>query len=132
MALSGSCLCGGVAFTADPPLRGVVTCHCTQCRKTSGHLWATTSVPLSQFHLLAQDSLRWFRSSDQAERGFCATCGSSLFWRPTGEDCISIAAGAFDGPTGLKIAEHIYVADKGDYYAVPDDAPHDPGWGSPD
>ena len=126
----GSCLCGAVAFEMEPPLRPVIACHCTQCRKTSGHYWATTSVPLEQFRLVADGGLRWFRSSEGAERGFCSLCGASLFWRPDGEARIAVAAGALDAPTGLAVAEHIFVADKGDYYAIADGLPQDPGWGT--
>lgn len=118
--MKGSCLCGAVRFEADPPLRDVLVCHCTQCRKTSGHVWAATSVPHSQFRLTQDAGLRWFKSSEIATRGFCTTCGSSLFWQPSGEDRISIAAGALDGATGLKIAEHWCLEDKGDYYPAPD------------
>ncbi len=61
----------------------------------------------------------WYASSDTARRGFCATCGSNLFWDGAGEN-LSIFAGTIDGATGLTIAGHIYCADKGDYYDIPD------------
>jgi hypothetical protein len=113
----GSCLCGNVRFEATGPLRDVLACHCTQCRKTSGHYWAATTVPSDRFRLTEDRGLRWFRSSDAAERGFCKDCGASLLWKPTREDRISIAPGAFDGPTGLTVAEHWFAEDAGDYYA---------------
>lgn len=116
----GSCLCGGVRYTVKGPMRPVKACHCRQCRKTSGHYVAMTSVPLDAFHLDADDTLAWFASSDDAERGFCKACGSSLFWKPNGENRVSIAAGTLDGPTGLTISEHIFGQDAGDYYDVPD------------
>jgi hypothetical protein len=114
---AGSCLCGGVTFVATGPLRHVIACHCGQCRRTSGHFWAATSVPMHRFQLTHTSTLRWYRSSDAARRGFCCTCGASLFWRPDAEPRIAIAAGALDGPTGLRIDRHIYQADAGDYYA---------------
>jgi hypothetical protein len=114
--MEGGCLCGGVRFRLDPPLREVIACHCSQCRKTSGHVWAATSVPMERFHLLAAGSLRWFQSSAKARRGFCATCGASLFWEPLGEGRISVAAGALDGPTGLTIESGWFLEDAGDYY----------------
>lgn len=117
--MKGSCLCGAVRFEVDPPLRDVVVCHCSQCRKTSGHIWAATSVPHDRFRLTEESGLRWFPSSEKAKRGFCGTCGASLFWQPTGEARISIGAGVLDGPTGLKIAEEICLEDKGDYYPAP-------------
>lgn len=120
--MKGSCLCGHVRFEADAPLRAVVACHCTQCRKTSGHFWAATSVPKERFRLTEATGLRWFDSSDTARRGFCATCGSSLFWEPAGGTTMHIAAGALDGATGLQVAEHWFVQDKGDYYDIGGDA----------
>lgn len=113
---SGSCLCGGVRFEADGPLRDVWACHCGQCRRTSGHYWAATSVPLERLRLVADDTLTWFDSSAAARRGFCRRCGASLFWKPAGEERMAIAAGAFDGPTGLGTARHIHTGDSGDYY----------------
>jgi hypothetical protein len=35
-ALSGSCLCGGIAYRASGPFTVVARCHCVQCRKASG------------------------------------------------------------------------------------------------
>jgi len=76
------------------------------------------------FMVEGEDSLTWYRASPAARRGFCATCGSHLFWQADGEARVSIAAGSFDGPTGLTIAKHIYCADKGDYYEITDSAAH--------
>jgi len=123
---SGSCLCGGVNYQVRGSLRDVVACHCSQCRKTSGHFVAMTSVTADAISFLASNSLVWYRSSDAAERGFCHVCGGNLFWRYLDGDTVSIAAGTLDAPTGLKISEHIYVADKSDYYALDDTVPKKP------
>lgn len=120
--MRGSCLCGAVEFQAEPPLRPVIACHCTQCRKTSGHYWAATSVPQDRFQWIRSDGLRWFQSSPHAQRGFCGTCGASLFWKPDGEERISIAAGSLDGETGLSIEIHWHLEDSGDYYSRPSQA----------
>jgi hypothetical protein len=71
--------------------------------------------------VLEQDrGLTWFQSSARARRGFCAGCGSSLFWEPLGKNTISISAGTLEPPTGLKTVRHIYVAAAGDYYDISD------------
>lgn len=75
-----------------------------------------------KLHVDGIDQLTWFRASEDAERGFCTTCGSVLFWRRDNSDKTSIMAGCFDGDTGLTIDRHIFVADKGDYYEINDGA----------
>jgi len=122
--MNGSCLCGAVRYEVSGRLRPVVTCHCVQCRKTSGHFVAATSA--ARDSVAIRGKVTWFHASDIARRGFCGTCGSSLFWDGPGAN-ISIHAGTLDGPTGLKTAGHIYCADKGDYYEIADGMPQAPG-----
>jgi hypothetical protein len=126
--LSGHCLCGAVRFEATSDGGGVTACHCSQCRRWSGHYWASRNVPLAGFRFLAGESrVKWVRASDYARRGFCAECGASLFWHGYGleshRERIAIAAGSLDQPTGAAIDRHIFTADKGDYYDIADGAP---------
>ena len=115
---TGSCLCGGVRFELRGPLDAVIACHCTQCRKQTGHHWASTHTADADLYLISSDSLRWYRSSEQAQRGFCDRCGSSLFWKRVGATVTSVCVGSIDGPSGLTLGGHIFVADKGDYYCI--------------
>ena len=119
----GSCLCGAVSFEVAGELPGPDACHCHQCRKSSGHYFASTDAPKSSVTVHGQDNLTWFQSSERVRRGFCKTCGSSLFWDPIFRDVIGIAMGAFDQPTDTRLAIHIFVADKGDYYDIADGLP---------
>ena len=66
------------------------------------------------------------RSSAEARRGFCGTCGSNLFWDGGGAS-LSIMAGTFDPPTGLAMAGHVFVADKPDWYEIADELPQAEG-----
>ena len=121
---TGSCLCGAVAYRLEGDLRPSVACHCSQCRKTSGHYWSATQVTADQFTLTSDETLTWFASSETAKRGFCNRCGSSMFWIHEGDGgAISIASGTLDGPTGLHTDKHIFVKDKGDYYDIADGTP---------
>lgn len=61
------------------------------------------------------------RSETHARRGFCRSCGSSLFWEAPESETISIAAGALDEPTRLHVAAHVYTSHAGDYYQFEDD-----------
>lgn len=116
--VSGGCECGAVRYELTPPLRPAVACHCHQCRRTSGNYVNATSVPRERFALVSSETLRWYRSSQRARRGFCSECGSSLFWSADALDSISIMTGTIDGATGLHTVAHICVADKGDYYTI--------------
>jgi hypothetical protein len=126
--ISGGCLCGGVRYEIKGELRYVIACHCEQCRRTSGHFAAMTRTATADIAYTSLDTLKWYRSSDTAERGFCGECGSNLFWRPIGGDTTSITAGTLDTPTGLSIEKHIFVGAKSDYYELPDDLPKLDQW----
>lgn len=127
----GRCLCTGVRFEVCGPLRPIVYCHCTLCRRASGHFAAATACAPEKLRLISAESLRWYPSSEGAQRGFCGTCGSQLFWKPAHGRHISIWAGALDSPTGLGSATHIFLADKGDYYEITDGLPQWPQWPQP-
>lgn len=121
--LKGRCLCGAVCFELHPPLRDVIVCHCRQCAQWTGYAVAATAVAMENFTLTGgSDVLKWYASSDHADRGFCGTCGSSLFWRPSDGTRMSVLAGSLDPPTGLKVGAHIFTADKSDYYRISDEA----------
>jgi hypothetical protein len=98
-------------------------CHCSQCRKHSGHFFVSTDVPRAALTVHGEEHVTWFQSSEKVRRGFCSRCGSSLFWDPTHKDWLGIAMGAFDTPTNTTMAIHIHVADKGDYYEIADGLP---------
>ncbi|HAU42340.1 MAG TPA: aldehyde-activating protein [Gammaproteobacteria bacterium] len=118
VSVSGGCLCGQVRFTVQGPLREVLLCHCSQCRKMSGHFWAASSALRECVDIYEDTGLRWFQSSKEAKRGFCSFCGSSLFWSHAEKATLSFAAGALDGPTGLNTGAHIFFDDASDYYLV--------------
>lgn len=118
---TGRCECGAVAFEVDDPRDTVTFCHCSQCRRTSGHLWASTMAAEDSLRFTETRGLKWFASSDFAKRGFCTECGSSLFYKMHSEDKIAIAVGAFDDISGFKAGKHIFCKDKGAYYSIASD-----------
>ncbi|MEP1207459.1 MAG: GFA family protein [Rhizobiaceae bacterium] len=122
--VAGSCNCGGVKFTVTGHLREVIACHCSQCRKQSGHFYAATSAANGDLQIEQSGSLKWYAASDDAKRGFCSDCGSALFWQRNGGENTSILAGSLEGDAGgIKLDRHIHVADKGAYYEIEDGLP---------
>lgn len=121
-------MCGAVAFEAELLRETVDACHCEQCRRWSGHFWASVNARRDAVTFLrGEDGIGWFRTSDHVRRGFCRTCGSALFWQPDRHPkyshILSISAGSLDMPTGVQLSEHIFVGEKGDYYDLSDGLP---------
>ena len=120
--LQGRCLCGGVSFLARPARLRAGVCHCKMCRRWGGGL--PFVVVNAAVELQSGDSLRWHKSSPWGERGFCATCGSSLFFRGGGAAEWAVSAGALDDDGAISaLREHIFIDDKPAFYDLADSAP---------
>ncbi|MCR8724974.1 GFA family protein [Frigidibacter sp. ROC022] len=126
--LGASCLCGGVRFRLPQPDGPVTACHCRQCRKTSGHYSASFDLPEAALIWDSRETLAEYATPGGATRGFCRRCGSSLWFRAAdGGFCVE--AGAVEGPTGLRLAAHIWTGARGDYYRISDALPQHEGPG---
>jgi len=118
LSLKASCLCGGIKLKTQGYHRNIQNCHCIQCMKTHGHHAAYTNVEERNVKFLKKRTLKWFKSSKRAKRGFCNKCGASLFFKIIGAKTISIAAGMFNRPVKLKTTTNIFVKGKLDYYKL--------------
>ncbi len=125
---TGGCLCGAVRYRVEAELREIHACHCSQCRRVSGHYAAFSACANEALVFEKNDGLAWYESSPGTRRGFCRKCGATLFWDDSSRSHIAVAAGSLDEPTGLTLAGHIFVADKGDYYQIADGLPQEQGW----
>src|SRR5262245_3023838 len=96
---TGRCLCGEVRYEVSGPLRDVINCHCTMCRRVG--FVANVGVARSAFTLLADRTLRSYASSPAVNRFFCGTCGAQIYWDPLRRDYVVVAAGTLDQPTCL-------------------------------
>ena len=96
--------------------RAPEACHCTQCRKHTGHFLAAVNVRREALTIFGSEHVKWYRSSEKVERGFCSTCAIRRSFRnPTidGYKWIAVAMGTFDSPTGVRLSKHTFVGDKG-------------------
>ena len=118
LSLKANCLCGGIQLRTQGYHRNIKNCHCIQCMKTHGHYAAYTNIEERNVKFLKKRTLKWFRSSKRAKRGFCNRCGASLFFKVVGSKNISIAAGMFNRPVKLKTTMNIFVKVKSGYYKL--------------
>ncbi len=126
--ITGGCLCGAIRYSAITARDIVTLCHCTECRRFTGHHWAAVRVLERDLQISGSAKLAWYAHSETARRGFCADCGSSLIFRFNDADFLGIAAGSIDTPTGLTAGQHIFCNEKGDYYEIADGVPQSESW----
>jgi hypothetical protein len=117
----GRCLCGAVRYQVTGRLRDVVDCHCERCRRFTGHHMAATAADVSGIEVEDPGRrLTWY-AVPGAAYGFCAGCGSSLFWRgDSTPQQWSVCAGTLEPPTGLRTVEAWWVSQASDYCTRPD------------
>jgi len=113
--LKGQCLCGDVQF--ETPLPGHIdACHCTTCRNWNGGPFIGADFR-DGIKITKDKGLTWYESSDWAKRGFCKTCGASLFYCLKNDPYFwSVAGGALNLPNGLALGKEIFIDEKPDYY----------------
>ncbi len=101
MRLTGGCLCGAVRYVADEPLAGPTSsyyCHCKMCQKLSGSAFVVGVKARKKSFRFTRGEAKVFKTSEICERGFCADCGSRLFYRPFETDWLGIDTGSLDEP----------------------------------
>ena len=113
--MTGRCLCSGVRFALAGPARDVVVCHCSLCRRSGTLAGAYTAVDRDGLRTSSSETLSWYVDVNGRNRGFCARCGSTLFWATEEGATISVSAGALDGPTGLAVERHVFLEDTADW-----------------
>ncbi|CAN5912030.1 GFA family protein [soil metagenome] len=123
---TGECLCGAVRFSAESPSIWSAHCHCTMCQRAHGAAFVTwVGVEVGKSEVRDPDGvLSWYDSSDEAQRGFCSRCGSSLFFRSSrwpGE--LHIARAGFTGPVDRAPEGHDYYDTRVEWFAFDDDLP---------
>lgn len=121
MSRTGGCLCGAVRYRIAAVPDHADACHCGMCRKWSGGVFLAVAVAPGDLIFENEDNLACYPSSDWAERAFCKTCGSSLFYRLTvpgpHRGACHVGIGSLDDPSDLPLVSEIFIDEKPDGYA---------------
>jgi hypothetical protein len=119
--VTGHCLCGAVTITVTAMHAEVDVCHCAMCQRWGGAFYAGVKGEAAE--IKGEDAITIYRSSPWAERAFCGTCGSNLWYRFLPTDARSFLAGLFDLPKGFGIEQQIFVDEKPDWYDLAQESP---------
>ena len=118
--LSGGCQCGAVRFHVGRVKKSTI-CHCRMCQKAFGSYFAP---------LVMVDDVTWtrgapkyFRSSNLAQRGFCAECGTPLGYLEA-DGGLELAGGAFDDPAAVAPVQQINVSSRQPFFDTLPSVPH--------
>lgn len=127
-SFDGACLCGELTFRIVGPTKWCAHCHCSLCQRAHGAAFVTwIGVEAGQLELTRSDSLQWFASSEEAERGFCSRCGSSVLFRSSrwpGE--VHIARANVAGEIDREPSMHAFTATAVDWVHLSDELPRKP------
>ena len=111
----GRCLCGAVEVTARQPANKVGACHCRMCRRWGGGPFIEIDCG-TDIEFAGEDNIAVFDSSDWAERGFCRTCGTHLFYRLKDSGQHMVPVGLFEDDDGLVFETQVFIDERPAYY----------------
>jgi|SRR5690606_35680028 len=112
----GTCLCGAVKVTARTKSNHTEACHCTMCQKWgSGPFFSVQCEGDVSFE--GNEHIVVFSSSEWAERGFCKTCGTHIFYRLKQEGFYAIPIGILADSGHWEFTEQIFIDEKPTFYS---------------
>jgi hypothetical protein len=114
--VNGACLCGAVKISIDSPPPTFDACHCSMCRRWGGGPGLTIESGKG-FKITGEENISVYRSSEWAERGFCKSCGSHLFYRFRNGSFCNFTLGLFEGTENFSFKMQIYVDDQPPNYS---------------
>jgi len=123
---TGGCQCGAVRYRAEGELGFPHLCHCRMCQKAAGNFFMPFGGVVRENFSLTRGAPAWFQSSETVKRGFCAECGTPLFY-DGGAGHISITLGSLDDPQAVKPAMQTNLAHKMSWFGELDTLQHEAG-----
>jgi hypothetical protein len=100
-AITGGCQCGAVRYRVEQELDDPHLCHCRMCQKAAGNYFMPLGGAKPENLKITRGKPTWFNSSDPVKRGFCAACGTPLFFAGANGSYISVTLGSLDDPTSV-------------------------------
>ena len=128
--VTGTCLCGGVAFEIHGVVSPMQYCHATRCRKATGSAFAAELAALAS-------TLRWIRGAELVttyeapllreppayRHAFCRVCGSPVPVALEGTEFVVLHAGVLDGEPDTRPFRHIFVKQQAPWHSITDAMP---------
>ena len=125
--ITGGCLCGAVRYTAEAEAASATVCHCRDCQKFTGSVFAAL-IMVPKAALTLTGPVKTFTgvggSGKPILRHFCPECGSSIAEEPgTRPGMVILTVGTFDDPSVATPAREIFRDDAVPWVQVQGDIP---------
>jgi hypothetical protein len=107
---TGRCLCGAVTVAVSGLGDEISACFCDLCRRWGGGLQMGIEAPADRVRI--DGPVKVHRSSKLAERAWCDTCGSALFFRyVSGRETgyLELSPGLFENAGGARLTRVVYA-----------------------
>lgn len=126
-ALSGSCICGAIAFEVRTPIQAAHNCHCTRCRRARSAAHACNGITevSGVVFVRGADALVTYELPEAQffAQAFCRTCGAIMPRIDKTRGIAVIPYGSLDGDPLVPPEDHIYVSAKSPWHPITDSLP---------
>jgi len=127
----GGCLCGAVRFFITGPIRNIVYCHCSRCRRAQGSAFAANGiVDAEDFEITkGAHNLTSYESMPGKTKHFCRVCGSPIISKNRADPTVvRVRLGTIESPITERPVAHIFATSKANWEEITDDLPQYPGY----
>ena len=128
---AGGCLCGSVRFEITGPIRNIVYCHCSQCRKAQGSAFATNGiVRASDFKIVSETNvLTGYEPTPGQAKYFCKICGSPILSKTESKpEQVRVRLGTIESDISERPLAHVFVTSKANWEEICGDLPQYEGY----
>ncbi|TWF56852.1 GFA family protein [Neorhizobium alkalisoli] len=130
--LTGGCQCGAIRYSTRGPVTDRAICHCRMCQKAVGSVvWPFFTVDVADLEW-TRGRPALYRSSEAAERGFCAACGTPISFQPVGKSAIDLSIGTLDDPAAIEPDKQYFAGQRMPWFHAMATLPEQPSSASPD
>lgn len=116
----GKCLCGSVELEVEYQNSEIAACHCSMCRNWGGGPMMAIDCGGS-VKITDESNVSRYASSEWAQRGFCNTCGTHLFYYLVPADQYHLPIGLLQTDTKFELTHQIFIDEKPHYYEFKND-----------
>ena len=110
---TGRCRCGAISYRVEGEPMHHTLCHCGDCRRSAGApMVGWIAWPTDRVTVVGEPVT--YRSSGTADRQFCGTCGTGLFYRNEAmlPGIVDIQSATLDDPETHPPGAHIQTAER--------------------